>query len=343
MSSIIYDDIGSYPLPEGVSRDWVQVQFENDPDNEKLKSVVSDVFRQKIDAGVEVPTYPQLRDMNNQFLSIIKDPECCDEPFRVREEAAVIAELEMIEQAASLYYQQTGERPDIRICVTGPVELYLQEFGSSEYTDILNQMAESVNLFVKNAVRSAKNFRVRTVSIDEPSIGINSQIMFENPPIIDALTASGDYASRNNIDVEIHLHSPLHYELACQSESINVIGIESAANPSYFELIDKNILEKWDSFLRVGIARTDISNLGAILNEKHSINVWKNPSMLQEIVTGMETPSVIAKRLERAYSLFDERIKYAGPDCGLGSWPSQEIAFHLLSNVAKGIMEFRKQ
>lgn len=146
MSSIIYDDIGSYPLPEGVSRDWLQVQFENDPDNEKLKSVVSDVFRQKIDAGVEVPTYPQLRDMNNQFLSIIKDPGCCDEPFRVREEAAVIAELEMIEQAALLYYQQTGERPDIRICVTGPVELYLQEFGSSEYTDILNQLAESVNL-----------------------------------------------------------------------------------------------------------------------------------------------------------------------------------------------------
>jgi 5-methyltetrahydropteroyltriglutamate--homocysteine methyltransferase len=56
----------------------------------------------------------------------------------------------------------------------------------------------------------------------------------------------------------------------------------------------------------------------------------------------METPEIISKRLSKAYSMFGESIKYAGPDCGLGAWPSQEIAAQLLSNVSKGMSDFRK-
>ena len=58
---------------------------------------------------------------------------------------------------------------------------------------------------------------------------------------------------------------------------------------------------------------------------------------VQEVVTELETPDVISKRLEKAHSIFGERIKYVGPDCGLGSWPSQQIASQLLQNVAAGI------
>jgi hypothetical protein len=54
--------------------------------------------------------------------------------------------------------------------------------------------------------------------------------------------------------VEIHLHSPLYYNFACETPTINVIGVESAGTPSYLELIDKKVLENTDSFLRLGIA-----------------------------------------------------------------------------------------
>jgi len=57
----------------------------------------------------------------------------------------------------------------------------------------------------------------------------------------------------------------------------------------------------------------------------------------------METPEIVEKRLEKAYSLFGDRIKYAGPDCGLGSWPTQEMAFRLLNNTGIGIKEFLKK
>ncbi len=118
--------------------------------------------------------------------------------------------------------------------------------------------------------------------------------------------------------------------------------MESAANPSYLELIERSDLTTSDTFLRVGIARTDIFGLTAALNEKYNTNVWKEPDRIKEVVTQMETPDVIAGRLSSIYKMFGDSIKYAGPDCGLGSWPTQDMAQQLLNNTAKGMEMFRQ-
>ena len=101
-------------------------------------------------------------------------------------------------------------------------------------------------------------------------------------------------------------------------------------------------MEDTDSFLRLGIARTDIYTLAGILNEKYCTNVWKDKQYLPEIVSELETPATITKRLRIYYRRFGNLIKYVGPDCGLGSWPNQRIAFILLSNVAQGIKDFKE-
>jgi 5-methyltetrahydropteroyltriglutamate--homocysteine methyltransferase len=46
---------------------------------------------------------------------------------------------------------------------------------------------------------------------------------------------------------------------------------------------------------------------------------------MQKIVTELETPDVIKKRLATVYSVLGDRIKYASPDCGLAFWPDQEL------------------
>jgi len=337
MNNVIFDDIGSYPLPQGVTKEWVQKAFSKHSEREKLFQIINAAFQQKVDAGVEAPTYPQYQDMNEQFLSVIRDPENTEEPFKVKEKAARIVELEAVQPAAQMYMQSHGEKQNTRVCVTGPLEMYLKEFGGTEYTDILYLLAESVDRFLKNSIENSGYLNISVVSIDEPSIGINPQIMFNDDELIQALKIATRSAHRKGIDVQIHLHSPLHYKLACDTSQINVIGVESAGHPSYLDLIDKKVLDESDSFLRVGIARTDISNLVSVLNDKHGTNIWKDTSRLQEIVTELETPDVISKRLEKAYSVFGERIKYVGPDCGLGSWPSPQIASQLLQNVAAGI------
>jgi len=335
---ILFDDIGSYPPPDGFEGGWVEEAV--DKDWAGLCIILHEVMRQKIEAGVDVPTYPQFQDMNQQFLNVINDPSKVDESYLVSEKDARIVEVYAIEPFARDYREKHGVQMPLRICVTGPLELYLKEFGATEYVDVYQLLARSINRFIRRAIEDVRFSNVKVVSIDEPSLGISPQVMFNEDTIIEALSTAAQSARSHNIDVEIHLHSPLHYKLACQTDNINVIGVESAANPSYLELIDKNVLEKTDSFLRTGIARTDIFNLTAALNEKYDINVWKEPSRMKEVVTKMETPGVIEKRLLRAYNVFGERIRYAGPDCGLGAWPTQEMAELLLRNTRRGLDRF---
>jgi len=343
---LLFDDIGSYPLPEGISREWVAKAAKTN--DTKFAEILRDAMQQKISAGVDVPTYPQFRDMNQQFLRIINDESATEEPLIVHKEKARIMELEAIEEVGEEYFRENGRKLNVRVCVTGPVELYLKQFGATAYKDVLNAFAVSIDRFIANSIDNAKNFRIATVSIDEPSIGINPQIMFNDADLIEALTIATKTTSTNKIDTEIHLHSPLHYKLICRVPSIGIIGVESAATPQYLDLIDKKDLEDNDKFLRVGVAQTNISGIVAVLNEylekKYGveINAWKDPSKLERITLDIETPEKIKGRLEKAYAMFGDRIKYAGPDCGLGSWPSQKLAFKLLQNTGLGIKEFLK-
>ncbi|MHC1584372.1 MAG: methionine synthase [Methanosarcinales archaeon] len=337
---ILFDDIGSYPPPEGLGEGWAEETIENDWN--RFAKILQEAMLQKIRAGVDLPTYPQFQEMAHQFLKVIKDPLKVDEPYLVRERDARIVEVYAIEPFAREYREKHGVRMPLRLCVTGPLELYLKEFGATEYVDLYHLIARSINRFIRETMRTVRYSEVKVVSIDEPSLGISPQVIFDEDSIIKALSTSGESAKSHNLDVEIHLHSPLHYRLASQTENINVIGVESAANPSYLDLIDKNVLEETDSFLRIGIARTDIFTLTASLNEKYKINVWKEPSRMKEVITEMETPDVIEKRLLKAYNSFGERIRYAGPDCGLGAWPTQEMAGLLLRNTRIGIDRFHK-
>lgn len=340
--NITFDDIGSYPLPPGISREWITQAVASRQEDERLFEAIALSMQQKIDAGVEVPTYPQFQDMNRQFLNIINDPKRTEEPLLVRESDAKILEMEAITALANEYRAQYSEALNVRVCVTGPVELYQHEFGGTSYSDVLLSIAKSIDRFVKNAINCSADIEVAAVSIDEPSIGINPQIMHTDEDMINALTITGQTARSHGIDTEIHLHSPLNYKLVCEVPSINIIGVESAANPSYLELIDRSDLTTTDTFLRVGIARTDIFGMTATLNEKYNTNVWKEPDRIKEVVTLMETPQVIAGRLSGIYRMFSDSIRYAGPDCGLGSWPTQDMAQQLLNNTAKGMELFRQ-
>ncbi len=326
---VIFDDIGSYPLPDGRTREWVE-----NASQKEFFQVVQEAMQDKIRAGVELPNYPQFRDMNQMFLEVINNPGWVEEPFLVREERAEILELKALEPLLD-------EMPELklRVCVTGPVELYLQQFGGASYPDILVNLARSVDRFISRAL---KTDRVGLVSLDEPSIGVNPQLMLTESEIADALSKAASSAARQGIDVMVHFHSPLHYRLACEVDEIKVIGVESAASPSYLDLIDRGELEGSDTFLRLGVSRTDIHNMVAQLNEKYNMNIWRSPEMLWKVTRELETPETIKKRLEKGHRMFEGLVKYAGPDCGLGSWPSQALARELLQNTGTAISEHNR-
>jgi len=330
----IFDDVGSFPLPEGMSGEAIRI---DDPaGRQHYLDVVEDAMRLKLEAGVDVPTYPQFRDMNRMFLDIIEDPSMCTEPLVVDEHNATIVELEAVERVARTWRKEAGKPLKVRVCITGPVELYVSLFSASVYPDVLFQLSKSISAFIRRA-STGYSFEVAAVSLDEPSLGLNPSIMLSEDDITEALNmAVGGCAA----DVQIHLHSPLYYELACRSD-IDVVGIECASDPSSLEMVDADVLDETDTHLRVGIARSDIHSLAAQMSEMYGTNVWRHPELLERLVSEVETPEVMAARLEHAFHLFGDRIAYVGPDCGLGSWPSQKIAAGLLSNVRRAIDAWR--
>ncbi len=351
-TDMIYDDIGSYPLPEGTSGEWLKEAFaelsastststptRREAKAEALYNMIADAMWQKINAGVELPNYPQFQNMLSQFSDPIMDDKKTEAPLLIRDEEARIVELEAIEGLAARYRADKGERLKLRICVTGPIELYYSQFQPPVYLDILLNIAKSVSRFIKHSIEQARNYEVRCVSIDEPSIGLDPRI--EEEGMIKALEVASQFAFEKGIDTQIHLHSPIFYELVCHVKGIMVIGVESAANPALLNLIEKKQLENYDKFLRVGISRTDILSMAAEYDEKHHTRAFSDRAILEAIIGEYNSPERVKRRLEHAYSIFDERIRYVGPDCGLKSFPSQELAFMVLKNTADGIRAFR--
>jgi len=337
--NFIYDDIGSYPLPEGVQKQWIKEAFANlSTSKTKLYELLQDALWQKLNAGVEVPTYPQFQNMITQFSEPIMDEDRTEAPLLIKDAEAKIHELAALEPVAVEYKEHTGEKLKLRICVTGPIELYYKLFPPPVYTDVLSNIATSVGRFIKLAVESARNYDVVCASIDEPSMGLDPRI--EEDGIITALELASEYAHQTGIDTQIHLHSPIFYETVCQVKGLKVIGMESAAQPSLLALIDKKQLDNYDKFLRIGVARTDILSMAAEYDELHHTNAFKDKGILKTVVTEYNSPEKITKRLEKAYSIFGDRIKYVGPDCGLGPFPSQELAYMVLKNTAEGILDF---
>ncbi len=316
---IFFDDIGSYPLPKGARLDGLS--------SEQYIGLVRETLDQKISSGVDVATYPQFRDMIKMFLDPIKDPQLSLSPYLIRKEEAKIIELRALRP-----------RERVRVCVTGPLELYISAFGATGYTDILFSLATSVARFFENAKEAGV---MAVASLDEPSLGISSSIVFQEDDILQALEIASSPC--RSMDCEVHLHSPLYAEPCARVSGISIVGVESAAHPDYLRLIDRRVLEETDTYLRAGIARTDILAMAARLNERLGTNLWDDPARLEREILEMESVQAIKRRLEIAHSEFGERLRAVGPDCGLGSWPSQATACGLLRNCAEAVRAFRRE
>ena len=89
------------------------------------------------------------------------------------------------------------------------------------------------------------------------------------------------------------------------------------------------MLDRADKQIRVGITRTDIDSIWAELYEKGITQ----PSTEQLV----ESVEVIKKRYLFAKERYGERMTFTGPDCGLGSWPTQEAAALVLKHAVEAV------
>jgi 5-methyltetrahydropteroyltriglutamate--homocysteine methyltransferase len=336
----LVDDIGSFPLPPNISEESFNrayalareaiVDGKNVKQDEFLLSnfyqVIIDSFRKKLDAGLDVVNYPQHYDMHKQFIDVIHD--AMDKgTYMIDGKDAFIPEVHVIREEAKRFYEETGSKVSLRVCVTGPFELYLKEIGTTPYKDVLLMFAENVRLFAKNAILNSKYVKTEVIALDEPSFGFQD-INADRDILLDVLEKAFSFEGAIK---HIHLHSPLRVRDILEVHNLDVLSFEYAASPRNIESVSKNMLERADKQIRVGISRTDIDS---IIAELHDKNIAK-PTAEQMV----ESEEVIRKRFGVAKEKYGEVMTFAGPDCGLGGWPTQEAAQLLLKRTVSAVKQ----
>ena len=203
--------------------------------------------------------------------------------------------------------------------------MYLNKIGATAYTEELNGFAETINRFAKNSILNSKYIETKAISIDEPSLG-HSPFTGTSEQVCEALEKAYDFQGPIR---QIHLHFASGIHDLLPVKGLDVLSFEYAASPKNIDAVEKSTLENADKQIRVGIARTDIDSIWAELYEKGITQ-----PMAEQIVESLD---VIQKRFRFAKEKYGDCMTFTGPDCGMGSWPSQDASALLLKRVVEAV------
>jgi len=339
----LVDDVGSFPLPAGVSRENYDRAYaaareamqtgKATADDEFMRknfyNVVADSFRLKLQAALDVTSFPQHYDMHRQVLDVIR--KAMEKgTYVVDVEDAFLPEVRVVEREAKRLSEEIGNPIQLRVCVTGPFELYLRQLGTVAHADVLLMFAESVKRFAANSVLNGKYVRTEVVSVDEPSLGFQD-VAVDSGLFLSVMKKAFDFGGATK---QVHLHSTSRIADLLRVGNVDVLSFEFGASPKNIQNVSKRMLDEADKQIRVGVARTDIDSIVAELYGK---DITK-PTAEQLV----EDEDVIHRRFVQAKTRFGERLAFAGPDCGLGGWPSQEAAFLLLKRTVSAVKTAEK-
>ncbi len=341
-----FDDVGSFPLPDYIDLDkfkqfyWTGYKgIVNNADIFENRGIYNffihpflQSFQLKLNAGVEIINYPQHMDMYTQFLKPIEDYEV--EPSLIDPKKAIIPELFVLDRFAKDYYERTGNALKLKVCITGPIELYIKKHGFTIYPDLALNFAKSLNTILKQSIKNTKYLQNSVISIDEPSFGYVDLFNIEEDALIKAFDKTVE-----GIDaiIQIHLHTLKKYSIPIQTKNIDVLTCEYASDHS--NIIPKNDLEKHDKFIRVGITRT---NINSIMAEKLDAGTPLDElKTFEGTMNLIDSKEFIKKNLLFALEHYGDRLKFVGPDCGLKGWNPPQVAYELLHRTYEVIKDVK--
>ena len=172
-------------------------------------------FLDKIHVGLDIPNYPQFRDMSEMILSMINGLEKLKEGYIEISSLTLktnnsLPEISVIERNSKVIREKTGKKFEVRICVTGPYTL--ASFFPYKDKEIFNRLGAIVSQIVKKSLFGNNYGKTVLVSIDEPLFGLMDD------PLIDFGSEGRENlrkswetifyeAKSKNITTMIHLHS----------------------------------------------------------------------------------------------------------------------------------------
>lgn len=320
-----------------------------------FRSKVIASFLDKAKTGIDIPYYPQFRDMNSMFLELVDGVEKVEkgyvesEDMCLKERRKSVPEVEIIREDSKEISEVLGRSFELGVCVTGPYTLS-SEFAVRD-TGLFLKLGRVASKLVENSVFNGKYGRVSMISVDEPIFG------FLSDPLIDfgsegrenlrkawELIAHVSKAGSSSVHTCLHLHSTAD-KLFWEVESLDVVESEMN-NFLYRSKETKKFLESHDKFLKATVCT---ANFDELIREKAAASQQQEADVSQEIkknwkkiLSGelnatifLEDTALIRKRIADIANRYGpERVPYASPECGLKGYPTYECALECLRRVA---------
>jgi len=361
-------DVGSLPLIGDAERFLKGAKrFESLPTEKTAKyfeKMVVKGFLDKLRAGIDVPNYPQFRDMNRMFLGMIDSVEKAKDGYMetgilsLRTEGSCIPEVSVIKENSQQIYERMNKSFQVKVCVTGPYTLSSLFVYRDE--EIFSRLGEMISQIVENNLFNGKYGSVSLVVMDDPIFGLLDD------PLIDRGSEGREHlqkawesifhrANSRGIQTCIHLHNTAD-ELFWEVKWLNIIE-SHVDDPIYQTGKTKELLESTDKFLKASVCITDFDRLiresvtAASQQKMRELTInEKIAEAWREVKSGnldskvfLESEKSMTERLTKIINRFGvERILYAGPECGLGGFPTYECALEYLRRVSNAVKKTSK-
>lgn len=318
-----------------------------------FENEVVEAFADKLKAGIDVPNYPQLRDMNEMFLELLTGLEREGDGYLAVKPLKTITnpwipEVKALKENMSLIRDKSEvEQVNMKLCITGPYTL--SSFFHSKTPKLYTELGDCLTHITRDAVFSSRYANVTHVSIDEPVLGFMNDPLLDygshgRIALLDAWENICKEISSRGVSTSMHLHNTSE-SLFWEVEHLNVLT-SHVGDPLYSQESTKKRLEETDKKLWASVAMTQYDNLIAAHLAENNFE-GNIPEEIGGIWTGirqgeidpskyLESSEIMVRRLMTLLDQFgEERIAYVGPECGLSSFPSYEIAINYLQKIAK--------
>ena len=344
-------DVGSLPLV-GDAEKFLEgaTRFGSYPAEDSVRYFMRRViegFLDKVEAGMDVPNYPQFRDMNEMFLGMIEGVEkvkggCVETGILSIKEGKGIPEVAAIKKGSQEIWERMGKPFKMKVCVTGPYTL--SSLFLYKDKEIFSRLGSIISKIVESSIFEEKHGSVSLVAVDEPIFGLlDDPLMDRSSEGRENLRRAWESifrkATSKGVQTCLHLHNTAN-ELFWEVKSLQIVESHTD-DPIYHAKRTKKLLESTDKFLKAGIDVVDFDRLikekvlstlpkkvsETIVNEKVA-EAWKNiTSGKLDPKIFLENVQLMRKRLTVILNRFGaERVPYAGPECGLKGFPTYECA-----------------
>ena len=322
------------------------------PEAEAFEAEVIRGLVDKLRAGLDIPNYPQFRDMNQMFFKLMRGLSREGDIYISHgismRPGASIPEVEVVKGNISLIVDEAGiDHLRLKLCVTGPYTLSLQ-FG---YRDgrLMEELADALSAIVESSIFKVKRGETALLAVDEPAFGLLDDPLLDRgsegrESLLRAWERLFASASSRGLETIIHLHDTSD-TLYLEAEHLDIIE-SHVDDPLYRdEKMISRVLEA-DKRVKASISRSDFD---ALIAQRLNIPAGSEeaPHRIGEVwseirrgrlraVDFLEDVKLMERRLRFIVERFGaENVPYAGPECGLKGFPDYDSALEVLRRVSE--------